>query len=109
MLIYLVKWFASSELTKGKGRVKNNDKTVCFTVICRNSSDAMRCLDYHFKHVYSNPNNLTVDDGTVTLMRCTIDSRGFNANYMLMDGLREPLILSDLKSNILRLDKIFRS
>lgn len=32
---------------------------------------------------------------------------GFTANYLMMDGIREPISLSDLKSNINRINSIF--
>lgn len=107
MVLYLVTWTYDSELAKGKGKIKNHDYLIGFTVLCRNSNDALKCLQYHFDNVYNNPKNLSIDDGHISLKRTTIDSRGFTANYMLMDGLREPLTLSDLKSNFNRLHKIF--
>lgn len=107
MVLYLVNWTAESELTQGKGKVKNREGVIGFTVLCRNCHDAVSCLYWYFDHEYKNSNNLSVDDGVVRLTRCKIDSRGFTANYMMMDGIREPIELADLKSNILRIHKIF--
>lgn len=101
-------WTRDSELSKGKGKIKNKEMLIAFSVICRNSQDAIRCLDYHFRFVYKNSNDLHVDDGIITLSRSKVDSRNFTANYLLMDGLREPLSLSDLKNdNLLRLSRIW--
>lgn len=100
MVIYLVHWFHDSELTKGKGRVTGKEKMIGFTVLCRDSKDAISCLEYYFKHYFKNPKNLSLDDGTVTLKRTTVDSRNFNPNFMLMDGIRQPLDLSNLKHSI---------
>lgn len=107
MVLYSVQWFCDSKLSKGKGKITNQESYIAFTVICRNSKDAVRCLDWHFLHVFDNKHNLTVDDGEIRLMRMVVDSRNFNARYLLMDKMREPLFLSDLSSNILRLSQIF--
>ena len=101
-------WNVSPELSKGKGRVSSKDYIIGFNVLCRNSHDAIKCLNYHFRFVYKNPNGLTIEDGIITLSRIKVDSRNFTANYLLMDGIKEPLSLSDLKNdNLLRLNKIF--
>lgn len=107
MVLYSVVWSSEVELTKGKGRVKNKDSFLAITVLCRNAGDAIRALHYHFYHVFCPDNNISLDDGEIKLKRMKIDSRGFNALYLQMDGIREPIYLSDLKSNILRLNKIF--
>lgn len=100
MLVYTVTWCHSPSLSKGKGRVRNNDSYFGFTVLCRNSRDAMSCLDWYFHNVYANPNGLDVSDGEVRLVRTSIDSRGFNVNYLLMDGIRMPVNMSDLKKSL---------
>lgn len=107
MLLYSVSWTYDKNLTKGKGRVSTSEHFFSFSVICRNSSDAVKCLNYHFNFVFRPSSGITIDDGSITLKRSIVDSRGFTAKYMMMDGLREPLELSDLKSNFVRLNKIF--
>lgn len=107
MLLYSVVWWYDSDLAKGKGRIKNHEHLVQFSVICRNSADAVLALHYHFYKVYRPSKGITIEDGQIELKRMKIDSRGFNANYLYMDGIREPLHLSDLKSNSLRLKQIF--
>lgn len=107
MVIYTVVWTHSSPLSKGKGRVKDSENFFAFSVICRNRKDAVACLDYHFNNVFKHRDNVCIDDGEVTLRRALIDSRGFNANYLMMDGISEPLVLSDLKLNYKRLSSIF--
>lgn len=108
MLIYTVTWIYRNELAKGKGRVRNAEHILGFSVICRNAKDAICCLEFHFNNSFSNVNNLTIDDGEVILKRSKIDSRNFNANYLMMDGIGEPIVLDNLKSNCLRVSKIFK-
>lgn len=105
MVVYHVTWTVDKDLAKGKGRVTN--KACIFSVICRCAADAMICLDYHFHHHYENPLDLTLDDGVIQMHRSKIDSRNFTATYMLMDNIREPIYLSDLKKNLPRCEKIF--
>ena len=105
MVLYNVVWLYSNDLAKGKGRC--TDLVTGFTVLCRNSHDALNCLDYHFHHHYKSSNVFDIEDGEVKLSRCKIDSRNFNANYLMMDGIKEPIELSDLKSSLLRLSRFF--
>lgn len=91
----------SNDLAKCKGRKPS--LVTGFTVLCRNSHDALACLDYHFKHYYDSSDIFDIEDGEVKLSRCKVDSRNFNANYLLMDGIKEPVELSDVKSSIIRL------
>ena len=107
MVIYSVQWFYDSKLGKGKGKIPNKETYICFSVICRSSKDAVRCLDWHFNNEFFNEHKLSVDDGEIRLSRLTVDSRNFNARYLLMDTMREPICLSDLSSNYLRSSKIF--
>lgn len=107
MLIYTVQWSHSSALSKGKGRTKDSENLFAFSVLCRNRKDAISCLDYHFNNVFKHRDNVCIDDGEISLRRSIVDSRGFTANYLMMDGIREPLVLSDLKSNYKRLSSIF--
>lgn len=112
MLIYLCQWSLDKELAKGLGKPKAKEFIYGFTVICRSSADAVRCLQWYHESVFFDQCNrkYTINDGIISLARTKIDSRGFTANYLLMDGMKEPLILSDvLRSNILRLNKIFRT
>ena len=106
MVIYSVTWMISKDLSKGKGRAKRPEHLTGFSVLCRNRTDAISCLDYHFEQMYPN-GPFTIDDGEVILKRQVVDSRNFSFNYLLMDGMREPLIMSDLKSNFFRAHKIF--
>lgn len=107
MLVYFVRWFVQSELSKGKGRAKFNDSEVSFTVLCRNNKDALTCLDYVFKQEMKG-SVFTIEDGEVRIIRTKLDSRCFTAQWLQMDGIAEPLSLSDLKSNQIRLSRIFR-
>ena len=103
MLVYLVSWSHDSSLSKGKGRVPKDSSVFGFTVLCRNSSDAMQCLDWYFLHVFKNPLNLDLTDGVVKLTRSSVDSRNFTINYMMMDGIRRPVCLNNLKESLTQL------
>lgn len=107
MLVYLVSWIYNKDLAKGKGKIPKSEHFFGFSVLCRNSQDAIRCLQYHFYKVFSPSSGITPEDGEIRLQRQVLDSRGFNVNYMLMDGIREPFELNDLKSNLSRLTSIF--
>ena len=109
MVLYSVEWRHSKELAKGKGRATSNEVRFVFTVLCRNSSDAYRCFVYYFEHEFANSNvhHYTIDDGEIRMSRLQIDSRNFIAHYLLLDGMREPIYLTDPSSNILRSDRIF--
>lgn len=106
-MVYDVLWVRDSVLAKGKGRVKKDEIVINFTVICGSSNDAIKCLEFVFREQYRNNNGLSLSDGVITLKRSKVDSRGFYPNYMLMDGIREPIYLHNLKSNALRAQKIF--
>ena len=93
MLIYSVDWIADPELTKGKGRIKDEDYRFFFTVLCRNSKDATSCLEYLFDLNYRGKFSLC--DGVVTIKRRKIDSRCFEVQYLQMDGMKKPLYLRD--------------
>lgn len=111
MVLYFAKWTVDQTLAKGKGRTSTKDFSCGCTVICRNSHDALRCLDFHFRYEFSkvNKHDYTFDDGTTFLSRMKIDSRNFNAMYLLLDGMKEPMYLTDPGSNVLRAKKIFGS
>ena len=109
MVLYKVEWIHSKELAKGKGKVSGNEVRFVFTVLCRNIYDAHRCLDYYFNFVFSrdNKHSLIIDDGEVRMSRMIIDSRNFIAHYLLLDGMREPIYLTDPGSNLMRASRIF--
>lgn len=107
MLVYLVTWIYNKDLAKGKGKIPKSEHLFAFSVLCRNSQDALKCLQYHFYNVFSPSSGLTPEDGEIRLQRKVLDSRSFNVNYLLMDGIKEPLDLTDLKANYNRLTSIF--
>lgn len=108
MVVYFVSWEVDKDLIKGTGKVPKDSYITFFSVLCRNSRDAVKCLEYHFANEFLNPKDYSLEDGTTTLKRRKIDSRGFDCKYLLMDGMKEPLILSDvLRANVLRINKIF--
>lgn len=97
MLLYLASW-------------KHPNKSVSpiyLTVLCRQRSQALSTIEYYFKHCYKNIKKLDFDDGSVSLSRCKIDSRGFQANFLMLEDMAQPFDLSCPGSNILRLNHIF--
>lgn len=102
MLIYQVSWVYSHDLAKGKGKITNKEYSIMFSVLCRNSQDAVKCLDWVFRNDFKNQHNLTLDDGVMTLRRSTVDSRNIIASYLLMDGMTTPLELFDMKGSLIR-------
>lgn len=109
MVIYSVEWSCTPEQTKGMGRIPKEESSFAFSVICRNSKDAYRCLDYHFNFVHRNilKRSITLDDGVIKMTRRKVDSRNFNALYLMLEGMREPVYLPDPASNVLRSHRIF--
>lgn len=100
MVIYSVLWFHKSDLSKGKGKVNKKENMFNVTILCRNSSDAIKAAMWCFEHEFNSPHGLTFDDGEITLMRKVVDSRNFHAHYIYMDGIPYPLSLSDLKCSL---------
>lgn len=110
MVIYLVHWELDKSLSKGKGKTCCKEQSITFSVLCRNIADASRCLAWYFENEFicQNKHELTLEDGVIRMNRMTVDSRNFTCRYLMMDGIREPLIMSDLfNSNITRLNRIF--
>lgn len=101
MVLYHVMWSYSHDLAKGKGKITKKENLILISVLCRNSSDALSVLSWYFINEFRNSHGLTLDDGEITLKRSTIDSRNFNAQYLYMDGIRQPLYLPDLKGSLL--------
>lgn len=109
MVVYRVEWVHNNVLAKGKGRATKDEVAFVFTVLCRNISDAQRCFQYYFRFIYSSKNKhgFTIDDGVLKMQRVQVDSRCIIAHFLLLDGMREPIYLSDPGSNLLRAHSIF--
>lgn len=105
MVIYSVTWQYSHDLAKGKGKVTKNENLIVFSVLCRNSNDALSVLSWYFKNEFKNSHGLSLDDGEISLKRSQVDSRNFNPLYLFMDGIRMPLYLPDLKGSLIRYSK----
>lgn len=100
MVLYSVRWIADSSLTKGKGRVKDKESYITFTVLCRTSQDAVTCLEWVYKDMFPG-SKFSIQDGVISLTRSIIDSRGFHPTYLLCDGLKKPLKMSNVKDSLL--------
>ena len=107
MLVYFVSWTAEPELCKGKGRLNKNEYHFSFTVLCRNSSDAVKMLNWYFLNIFKNAHNLELSDGVFTMKRSVVDSRNFNIQWLFMDDIRYPLSFSDLKQSLVRYTNSF--
>lgn len=107
MLVYSVMWYASSDLTKGKGRLKDKEHMISLNVLCRNANDAVCCVSWYFYHVYKCSKPVEFSDGEITIKRVKLDSRNFHANYMMMDGISTPISLGDLKDSLQKLNMAY--
>ena len=103
MVVYYVHWTRDTQLSHGstKGRPKSDDYNFSFTVLCRSSADAVSCLAILFRDHFKD--QFSVGDGVITLKRVVLDSRNFTAHYMFMDGINNPICLSDLKESLSRM------
>ena len=90
MLVYFVQWRADDELTKGKGRITQNEWQYCFSVLCRNSKDATFCMEYLFQHDFKT--KFSISDGEITLRRQKIDSRNFDVIISIWMASRSPCV-----------------
>lgn len=98
MVIYQVTWKRDDTLAKGttKGRPRSGFDSFCFSVLCRSSKDATACLEYLFPHHFGFHCGFSVEDGCVTLKRSKVDSRGFEFQWVMLDKMKKPLLVSDL-------------
>lgn len=107
----------SVSITRSNRSRANKDRAVLidFMVLCRNKHDAIRCIDFHLSQFFrKNPDFIhwsqayDINDWSVTLQRVKVDSRNINFRYIMMDGMREPLMVGDIvRDNVLRLSRIF--
>lgn len=101
MVVYYVRWELGAEPVKSqKGRRKVASAYYDCTVLCRNSKDALSCFEFLFKSQFEFNTGVEICDGDLTLKRMAIDSRNFNIQYLMMDGIKRPLSLADLKQSL---------
>lgn len=100
MLVYYVSWVLDKELSKGKGRSTSKEFMYSFSVLCRSSHDAIKCLEWLFEFDYKSPHGFSLCDGVVTLTRLKIDSRNFSFRWLYMDDIKRPILMSDLKDSL---------
>lgn len=98
MIVYAVHWKVDKELSKGRGRSKLHEGDFFFTVLCRSIADASLAFQYLFERNYTGKYDFF--DGSLTIKRYNLDQRGFTINYLMMDGIKHPLCLSDVKKGI---------
>lgn len=106
MKLYSVIWMYDKDLSKGKGRCV--ECVTGFTVLCNNAQEALSCLPYHWHTYYKSRDVFDIEDGEVKLTRCKIDSRNFNANYIFLDKMREPLELSSIDKSLFNYSRFFK-
>lgn len=107
MVVYSVTWKRDEELSKGtfKGRPKNGTSSFSFSVLCRTSKDAVACLEVLFPHHFGFNSGIKIEDGSVTLKRQKLDSRGFEFQWMMMDKMKFPILMSDVYNDRLEVPK----
>lgn len=108
MILYSIHWerdpdFPRKDLTKDQ---KDSNHFI-ISCLCRSISDAVRCAEWYFGKRYGYSGQLRITDGILRCTRCKIDSRNFNVQYLLLDGMREPFDCVDAKSNFSRIHKMF--
>lgn len=107
MLLYFAHWTLDKEMYRGHGHIPVKETEVSCVVLCNCSTDAIDCLQYVLSQQTDWKFGFVITDGNVTLKRMKVDSRGFTPHYLMLRGMREPLYLTDIKSNALRAHKIF--
>ena len=93
MIVYSVLW--SPEQVPGRTKCEH----LIFSVLCRKSSDALTCLECIFDSKYLN-SGVHLSDGVTTMRRVKLDSRNFNVDYLMMDGIKNPICLHDVKRSL---------
>lgn len=106
MQIYNVHWAYDSSLGKGTGKLSSDKKFFDIVVLVRSRADALRAFEILFNKVHSN-DGICPDDGFLTFNRCLVDSRNIFCNYLMLDGMKEPLYLTDIFSRENNLRNIF--
>lgn len=94
MQVYNVHWSYDTKLGK-LGRIKDSLKFFDIVILCRSRSQALLAFEILFHRFHLN-DGIYVEDGTISIKRCSVDSRNIYANYLMLDGMNEPLYLTDL-------------
>lgn len=96
MQLYHVRW--SYEVKLGSGRLKDSLKHFDIVILVNNRSQALRAFEilFHREHLTDGVN---ADDGELILKRMIVDSRNIFANYLMVDGMDEPLYLTNIRAN----------
>lgn len=101
MVVYFVRWDRGDTPIKShKGRHKIDSAYYSCTVLCRNSKDALSCFEYLFKTEFERNTGIEICDGDLIMKRLKLDSRNFTVQYLMMDGIKRPLCLADLKQSL---------
>lgn len=104
MVIYSVQWFVDKNLTKGKGRLGDAEYYIIFSVLCRTIADAQRCFNWVFEFEFPwRKHQLSPDDGVLTMKREKVDSRHFEAKYLMFKDMKMPLNLHDINGSLFQM------
>lgn len=107
MMVYYCRWDKTEDTIPGqKGRLKTKGTFYDLLVLCRGIIDASRCFKWYFYTKCEMNTGVSLEDGTLSFKIHKLDSRNFNAHYMQMDGISEPVCLTDLKASLI---KIYRN
>lgn len=108
MLLYYARWTFNPLNGSGKGnKIRKNDSTIDAVVLCSSSYNAHETLVYLFNRKFLNT-DIDFQDGDIFIERKKIDSRGFIANWLMLDEFKEPFNLCNVNSNLLRFHSIFK-
>lgn len=105
MQVYNVRWSYDTQLGK-LGRIKDSLKFFDIVILCRSRAQALSAFEILFHRAHLN-DGINAEDGTIFIKRCSVDSRNIFANYLMLDGMKEPLYLTDVSSRHNNFHNIF--
>ena len=94
MQVYNCFWELDSSLAKD-GRVKKDEKFFSFSILSDKRLRVVRAFEILFIRKFLG--NIDPDDGKLIITRSKVDSRNLCFNYMMLDGMDEPLFLPSIR------------
>ena len=108
MVLYSIHWERDPDFPRKELTTEQKECSYfMISCLCRSISDAVRCAEWYFGKKLGYRGSLRITDGSLKCRRSKIDSRNFDACYLMLDGMKEPFDCIDAKSNYLRLNKMF--
>lgn len=94
MQVYHVIWELDPSLASD-GRVKKDEKTFIFSILTDSRVKVVRAFEtlFHRTHL----GRIDPSDGKLLIVRSKVDSRNLCFNYMMIEGMDEPLYLPSIR------------